>query len=87
MSITCWFLRQFRLNSFDTDSGKELVATEKFKKLQVSGFSMEIQKVSGKKKKKEVQVIVPGGFIQPPQLFQLQANFREGLTLAEQLLI
>lgn len=86
MSIICWFLRQFRLNSFDTDSGKGLVATEKFKKLQVSGFSMEIQKVSGKKKK-EVQVIVPGGFIHSPQLFQLQANFREGLTLAEQLLI
>lgn len=52
MSITSWFLRQFRLNSFDIDSGKGLVATEKFKKLQVSGFSMEIQKVSGKKKKK-----------------------------------
>lgn len=51
MSVTSWFLRQFWLNSFDTDSGNGLVATEKIKKLEVSGFSMEIQKASGKKNK------------------------------------
>lgn len=43
MSITSWFLRQFSLNSFDTDSGNGLVSIEKFKKLKVSGFSVEIQ--------------------------------------------
>lgn len=35
MSITSWFLRQLRLNSFDIDSGNGLVATEKFKKIKI----------------------------------------------------
>lgn len=70
MSITSWFLRQFSLNSFDTDSGNGLVSIEKFKKLKVSGFSVEILKVSGGKKIKK-KVAVSGGFIHLPQLFQL----------------
>lgn len=38
------------MNNFDRDLGNGLAATEKFKKLKVSEFSMGIQKVLGKKK-------------------------------------
>lgn len=49
MSSRSWFLRQFRLNSFDADSKKRLLATKKFETFKVSGFSMEIRKFNEKK--------------------------------------